>query len=35
LALLDRCAASAKGIMPHLRLSEYVRLIAGADEVNE
>jgi hypothetical protein len=35
LTLLDRCAVSARGIMPHLRLSEYVRLIARADEVIE
>jgi hypothetical protein len=35
LPLLNRCAASAKGIMPHLRFSNYVRLIARDDEVIE
>jgi hypothetical protein len=30
-ALLDRCAAAAG--LPRLRLWEYVRLIAGTDEV--
>jgi len=35
LPLLDRCNASARGIMPHLRLSDYVRLTVRADEVIE
>jgi hypothetical protein len=35
LALLDRCAASARGIMPHIHVSDYVRLVARADEVIE
>src|SRR5213075_887794 len=33
LPLLDRCAASGRGIMPHIHASDYVRLLARADEV--
>ena len=35
LPLLDRCAASATGIMPHIHVSDYVRLLACADEFIE
>jgi len=33
--LLDRCAASARGTMPHLRLSDPVRPTARADKAIE
>jgi hypothetical protein len=33
---LDRCATSGRGIMPHIHVSDYVRLLlALADEVVE
>jgi hypothetical protein len=36
LPLLDRCAAaSARVIMPHIHVSDYVRLLACADEFIE
>ena len=35
LPLLDRCAASATGIMPHIQVSGYFRLTVPADEVIE
>ena len=35
LPLLDRCAASAIGIMPHIHVSGYFRLTVPADEVIE
>jgi hypothetical protein len=33
LPLLDRCAASAVGIIPHIHVSGYFRLTAPVDEV--
>ena len=33
--LLDRCAASAIGIMPHIHVSGYFRLTVPVDEVIE
>jgi hypothetical protein len=33
--LLDRCAASATGIMLHIHVSGYFRLTVPADEVIE
>jgi hypothetical protein len=35
LPLLDRCAASATGIMPHIHVSGYFRLTVLVDEVIE
>jgi hypothetical protein len=35
LPLLDRCAASATGIMPHIHVSGYFRLTVPANEVIE
>jgi hypothetical protein len=35
LRLLDRCAASTRGIMPHLRLSDYGRPTARTSEVTK
>jgi hypothetical protein len=35
LPLLDRCAASAIGIMPHIHVSGYFRLTVPVDEVIE
>jgi hypothetical protein len=35
LPLLDRCAASVTGIMPHIHVSGYFRLTVPADEVIE
>jgi hypothetical protein len=32
LPLLDRCAALVWGIMPHIHVWGYVRLLATADE---
>jgi len=35
LPLLDRCAASATGIMPHIHVSGYFRLTVPVNEVIE
>jgi len=35
LLLLDRCASSARGIMPHIHIAGYFRLTTRADEMIE